>query len=319
MKFILISLFFSPYFSFGQSADYSRYPDRLPDWLWGDQIRRAYIDYDTKQILLKKIDTLNIVWKEIDTSSYGNTLYKEIDAILSRNLSLLDLEKGSTLINFPNNNYFTVQLDPNFNRNDKEMLLNAVKLFLLVALDDDVLNEAYLNSIALPTPTPMMYDTIKKGDSLKEYSSAYTLLMKSRTRPLSVKQFKTQLNNALVTLSGDPSLLIISTYRGNPWWGRSWYNFFNYTNKHLARFSPSTGYLYIGLNTDSLVTCRRIPFWASKIAHEILHNLGYWHPNYANPAERDANNQGSNKAFIVAYGAVLKKAQELYFSFRGSN
>jgi len=42
-------------------------------------------------------------------------------------------------------------------------------------------------------------------------------------------------------------------------------------------------------------------FWASKIAHQSLHGLGYDHPVYKDPADRDAHNMGNRKAFIVAY------------------
>jgi hypothetical protein len=43
-----------------------------------------------------------------------------------------------------------------------------------------------------------------------------------------------------------------------------------------------------------------------------LHNLGYWHPVYNNPGERDAENKGDEWAFIVSYEfAILEKLNNI--------
>jgi hypothetical protein len=192
-------------------------------------------------------------------------------------------------------------------------LLEAIGIFTEVATNDDVITEAFTNSIEFPAPMPKKYDSSRSNpDSIRKYSDDYAFFLNCRAKPASVMQFKTQLSAALTSTTGDPALLIISSYSGNNWWGGSYYNYFNSTNQRLSKFTPLEGYLYIRLNTDSFMTKHTPAFWASKIAHEILHNLGYWHPDYADPSERDANNIGRNKAFIVAYEyAILKKAKHL--------
>ena len=98
---------------------------------------------------------------------------------------------------------------------------------------------------------------------------------------------------------------MISRYTGNAWWGGGWYNFFYREPQRLARLSHARGYLYISLNSDKLakgVAHHDDPvFWASKIAHEVLHNLSYWHPSYQDPKQRDEMNPPGKRAFIVAY------------------
>lgn len=314
MKQILWLIFLFLYtYSFGQISDYSRYTDRLPDWLWKDQIRSAFIDAKIKESLAYKIHILDSVWKDTDTSSLGDKLYKEINQELNSRFSLLDLEIGAPVFNSSSGYSLAIQLDPIFVDKDKKILLDAAKLFIKIAIDDDVLNDAYENSITTPTPYPSIYDSTITTDSIRKYNNKYAFLLSCRTKPLNTKQFKTQLNNALTTLTGDPSLLIIASYHGDPWWGYSFYNYYNFTYTRLAKFSPFSGYFYIAFNTDSLKTNQSIPFWASKIAHEILHNLGYWHPSYETPIDRDTNNIPPKQAFIVAYErAILKKAKMVF-------
>jgi hypothetical protein len=110
-------------------------------------------------------------------------------------------------------------------------------------------------------------------------------------------------------VNGDPAVLLVSSYSGNHWWGGGAYGYFSNPIHQLGRESPPRGYLYIRLNADKLAApepgWNDPAFWASKIAHELLHNLGYWHPDYKDPAEREANNQGNNWAFIVAYEIAI--------------
>ena len=137
----------------------------------------------------------------------------------------------------------------------------------------------------------------------------YAFLMTQRARPLDPEQFSTHLRNALTSPSGDPTVLVVSSYSGNVWWGGSYYGYFADPLQQLGRESPARGCLYIRLNIDKLAPREQgwndPAFWASKMAHELLHNLGYWHPDYKDPAERDANNKDNNWAFIVSYEAAI--------------
>ena len=311
-RLLLSAFFFLPLITLGQNNVNLHYPYRIPDWLWKDQLRSASIDSLTNAIVSDKIIRMDSAYKA-NNDNFGDLLEKEVNQLLNSKLSLTDLEKGSNVLTSTLGLNLSLQLDPNFRNQDKLVLSKAAKMFLEIALDDKVIFEAYQNSIELPTPVPRTYDTT--NTILKKFTDDYAFMLRNRTRPFSSQQFKIQLKDALTTQTGDPALLVISTYSGNVWWGGSWYNYFNSTSQHISKFSPTNGFLYIRLNTDSLLTNQSVIFWASKIAHEILHNLGYWHPNYSNPAERDKNNIGTNKAFIVAYElAILKKARQMYIN-----
>ncbi len=305
-------MYWLPLLTFAQSDVTLRYPYRVPDWLWKDQLRSASIDSLTNVMVSDDVRKMDSAYKA-NNGSLGDLLEKEINQLLNSKLSLTDLEKGSQIISSAASLNLSLQLDPSFRNQDQVLLSKAAKIFLEIALDDKVISEAYQNSIELPTPVPKMYDTANTDVSIKKYTVDYAFMLRNRTKPFSPKQFKIQLKNALTTPTGDPALLLISTYTGNVWWGGSWYNYYNSTSQQLSIFSPTNGFLYIRLNTDSLLTNQNITFWTSKIAHEVLHNLGYWHPNYTDPAERDKNNIGAHKAFIVAYElAILKKAKQIY-------
>ena len=104
---------------------------------------------------------------------------------------------------------------------------------------------------------------------------------------------------------------MISRYTGGNWWGSSWYAYFYDQLRRLSRERPSQGYFYMRLNADRMTSPEPgwddAKFWAAKIAHEVLHNLGYWHPNYADSQERDENNKNDMWAFIVSFeDAVLE-------------
>lgn len=307
-KLLLLIILFIQLISWGQNTVNLRYPYRVPDWLWKDQLRSIWIDSVTNVKLSEKILKMEDAYN-VKNDSLGDLLEKEINQLLNSKLSLLNLERGSKIIESKNGLNLALQLDPNFRTQDQVLLSKAAKLFLEIALDDKVIAEAYENSIDSPTPVPEIYDKI----DVNKFTVNYAFMLNNRIKPFSSEQLKIQLKNALTTQIGDPALLVISSYTGNIWWGGSWYNYFYNTTQHLSKYSPSSGFLYIRLNTDYLLTNQDVPFWASKIAHEILHNLGYWHPNYADPAERDKNNIGKNKAFIVAYEfAILKKANQTY-------
>lgn len=193
-------------------------------------------------------------------------------------------------------------------------LQRAVATFVDYALDDAVIQQAFDNSVDSPEPMPAQFE-VKDGrpvldeDGNKEMTSEYKFYLKTIARPRDVSAFKRHLLSALSYSDGELPLLIISKYSGNVWWGGSYYNFSYKNEQRLQVLSPPRGYLYIRLNVDRMSagsTRRDDPrFWASKIAHEILHNLGYWHPNYADPADRDRYNQGSNRSFLVAYEMFL--------------
>ena len=312
---IVILLIFSclPFFSFTQTPDFSRMPPWLPDWLWKDQVRSAFIDGKTKDLLIKKAQNFDSALKINDTVTYTQ-LYKEINTTLSSKFSLMDIEIGASVVHASSYD-IAVQLDPLFDNNGKKILLEAVKLFLQVALNNDVLNKAFGNSVNVPIPFPLMFDSSNMNNQIKKYTDEYAFILSCRTKPSSIAQFKKQFSAVLNTLTGDPPLLVIASYRGDDWWAASGYHHYYLPLEQLAKFSPSVGYLYMALNADSLKSHPSPSFWASKIAHETLHNLGYWHPYYETIEERDKNNLGSKQAFVIAYErAVFNKSQAAFSS-----
>jgi hypothetical protein len=295
--------------TYGQANN--RYPNRLPDWIWRDQIRSVFFDEMTIRELDSKIINMNH-YTELKDYIHANALSNEINYAINSRLALIDIAKDAQIITSSNNELnLAIKLDPEFTEDAKKVIAQAAKIFLDVALNDDVIEESMKHSTSSPQPIPKMFDTKAiNNKSAQEYTPEYIEYNECRTKPISSAQFKTQMKYALTTPIGDPALIIISSYKGSSWWGGATYNYYYNTMQQLSRFSPSQGYLYMRLNTDSLKTNTEPEFWASKLAQYVLYNIGYWHPIFANTAERDKYNFGDNYAFVYAYeNAVLKRAR----------
>jgi hypothetical protein len=270
------------------------------------------MDTQTKNDLAYKIKLEDWLDKN-NCKSRHDSLESLIATILSSQFALTDIIRNAEIFTNADIN-LALRVDPLFNDKSKKTLYEAAKIFISIALDTNVINEAINNSIQDPTPEPDVYvENARSSDNLNVYTSKYKFFLKCRSKPKNAQAFIKQLKTALGTEVGDPGLLLISAYDGDCWWGLSWYNYRYQPIEQLSRLSPSQGYLSVAFNYDSLKIRQDPVFWSSKIAHEVLHNLGYYHPAYKNPRERDINNQGDEKAFIVAYEfAILKKARELY-------
>jgi hypothetical protein len=293
----------------------ARYPDRIPDWLWDRPVHQHLLPVDVVTGLradIVKLAALREQGKADEAVALGTDLARR----LSARFSARDLAVDATVVRNPRNGAtLAVQLDPAFSAEARGTLLKAAQAFVDSALDRQVIRRAFDRSTLKPAPWPAEF-VIKEGkpvlDALQRptYTDAHGLIKVSRVRPDDALQFERHLHSVLVPAGPDPTLLVISSYRGNPWWGAGRYGFHANPAQQLARESPPQGYLYIRLNTDKLAApepgWNDAAFWASKIAHESLHTLGYWHPEYpGGPAERDANNGGSQWAFIVSYEMAL--------------
>jgi len=287
---------------------YLRHPYYLPAWVWNDQRRSAFIDKPTRSKLDSNIVLLNKYNKLGDSFDFkSDSVNFKIDSILAKNLALIDITSDAEVTKKENIN-IALKLDPNFTEQAKSILRKALDIYTELALREDIIEEAFQNSIESPTPMPPTYS----NNTDSTYTDGYTTFLKLRVKPRGVKEFQQQLKNAFNTITGDPALLVITSYKGDCWWGRTYYSYYYNPDKQLSRLLPGGNYLYISLNTDRLADNHNPAFWASKLGHEILHSLSYWHPIYCNAEERNKNNVGANKAFIVAYEfAILKRAEKI--------
>jgi hypothetical protein len=295
----------------------ARYPYRLPDWFW-DSPQNAHL-LTPQEVITTRKDIARM--QAMTSATDKQNLETNIAEWLATKFSIRDLSSGSSVINSPKTPVsLAVLIDPSFDPAAKKLLENAVLRFLEVAFDPQTIKKAYDRSTQRPSPMPEVYES-KDGEAVVDdlqrpiYSENYALYLKQRTKPVSTEAFLTQLRNALTTPSGDRAVLMISRYSGDEWWGGGYNSFHASPLQQLKREVPSSGYLYIRLNSDKLTQPQPewndINFWASKIAHELLHNLGYWHPNYQSPSERDANNHENAWSFVVSYEyAVLEKLKE---------
>jgi hypothetical protein len=296
-----------------------RYPYRLPDWFWQSP-KNAHL-LSPQEVISTRNDIAKLDGL-LNTSSAKHSLEINIAEWLASKFSIRDLIISSNVVTSPKTQLsLAVLLDPDFDPNTKAMLQDAALRFIEVAFDPVVIKKAYDRSTLMPSPMPEEYE-LKDGSPLVDeidrpvYAENYAFYLTQRTKPASIEAFLLQLRNALTTPTGDPAVLMISRYSGDEWWGGGYNNFHSTPLQQLKREAPSCGYLYIKLNSDKLKkpepNWNDTNFWASKIAHEFLHNLGYWHPNYKSPAERDANNRGNNWAFIVSYEfAIHDKLNEI--------
>ena len=250
--------------------DLSRYPRRVPEWLWQDPRHaglvspalRAGVERDLRQAGSMRVfgETPAVLRKE-----------RQVARRLAAAFSAGDLAHGAPVFACPRDGLaLAVRIDPAFDAQARRTLSTASQLFVRYALDAAVIERAVAAS-----------------------------------GPRDRASLETHLRRALSPHSGEPAVLVISSYRGNAWWGGAKLNFFNDPTYHLCRVPPPRGYLYIRLNTDKLRASephgQHPAFWAGKIAHEVLHNLGYTHPWYKDPADRDARNRGTVQAFVIAY------------------
>lgn len=291
-----------------------RYMYRVPDWLWKQQRFAAMIPPETRRSLEYDIQVLNAL-ADLDDDSAHDEKGDQIARQLSGLLALRDLTADTiTFEHLSENTRLALQVDPEFSQDARVTICDAAERFLTVALDDSVIQEAIDSSIDTPSPMPEMYE-LEDGSPKKDefgnnvYTPGYAFYLRQRHRPKDVASFKSHFRQALSTPTGDAALLVISQYAGNVWWGGGYYDFYHQDVQQLSRLRPSRGFMYIRLNADKLNQGEAHyddpVFWASKIAHEVLHNIGYWHPGYTDPAHRDANNQGNTKAFIVAYESEI--------------
>jgi hypothetical protein len=284
----------------------ARYAWRIPDWLWKDERRQSLVSRTDRDAIEYDIKVLAAL-QQLDDSSAGDSKELEIARRLSRIFSVRDLSAGGSVFrNCASQTAICVQVDPEFDEPSRKTLVAATDLFLRFALDDEVIDQALETSISNPEPMPPKHAA---DGSSTELTPAYKFYLNHRSRPDSAEEFKSHVRLALSSPTGDPALLCLSQYRGNHWWGGAYYDFVHANEQQLSRFSPGSGFLFIRLNSDKLKEPEPLwndaAFWAGKIAHEVLHNLGYWHPPYTDAAHRDANNQGNQKAFIVAYERLV--------------
>ncbi|MCW3127804.1 MAG: hypothetical protein JWO03_3462 [Bacteroidetes bacterium] len=286
------------------------FPWRLPDWIWNNGQLNPYITEDQKAEEIKKIEILR-KWNQESYPS-ADSLEDVIAHDLGSKFSLIDLSRqGKNYMNVGNGFNLSLLLDPAFEVDFSQTINKAASAFLEIALSERVLQEAFDSAILELTPKTEMYE-IATTSHKQKYTKAYLNEIRWRIKPSSIEGFKQQIKNALSTENGDPALLIITSGNMPPWWGWSYLNYFYDPNQSLKRLAPPHNYIYIEFNTDSFSTNKSVAFWTSKIAHELLHNLGYLHPVYKCPHERDINNIGKNKAFIIAYErAIWKRAKEL--------
>lgn len=301
--------------------DNSRYPAHLPEWIWRYGEVASLIPEKTRRELLadlKQIEILQVLQKDDEADQKLDELGKRISHLFS----LHDLVRTATLVaDAASGRKLGIQLDSTFPVEMRSVLIEAVAIFLRFALDEEVISKALEISVPEPQPMPQKY-VLKDGNKLQDgmgidvLTDDYQFALRSIAMPLDANAFKVHLGSALAPSRADAPLLVISRYTGNEWWGGGYYNFFHKDKFRLSGSAPDQGFLYIRLNADRMTA--QSPryndprFWASKIAHEILHNLGYWHPNYKDPAERDKFNVDGQRAFIVAYETLmLQKADDL--------
>lgn len=317
-RILALSLVSICYVSTSTAGDVNeRYPYRVPDWLW-DTARTSYL-LSPEDVLTLRSDIAKLAELEkVPDSRAADSLEDDIAKRLSDKFSLRDLAVGSFIVKEPSSGIdLAVQIDPAFNAQSRATIQSAVSRFVKIALDPEVIKKAYERSTLTPTPMPEMFklkDGKQEMDAIgrPEFTSNYAFYLKQRVRPTDPEHFTAHLRNAMVNSDGEASILVISKYSGNVWWGGGYYNYFSNPIQQVAREGPGRGYFYVRLNSDRFVQpevgWNDPNFWASKIAHEMLHNLGYWHPDYKDPAERDMNNKGVSWNFAVSYeAAILEK------------
>jgi hypothetical protein len=288
-----------------------RYPFRLPDWLWIDDPRYSILISDSykQEILtkLKQAELAELEKRDLD----AERLEKEAVKLLHSLLSLREIVRGATLVHeTTSNRTIAVHIDPQFPADMRPVIEQAITIYLRLATNRDVVAKAMASSVEKPDPMPSEKGTAEGGDSP---NPLYINYLQSVQKPESEGLFIREVDAALSRSSVSPPLLVISSYRGGVWWGGGIYDFFRQPVFALSRIEPA-GFLYIRLNADKMAVgsprYNDPKFWASKISHEVLHNLGYWHPPYKDPQEREKYNKGNTGSFLVAYEKFILEAAD---------
>jgi hypothetical protein len=278
-----------------------RYPFRLPDWLWQAPPLVQMLDADDESDLraqAQRIDELNAAGRNHEADIATNALA----AAVGRKFAARDVLKASEIIeDRVSGRRLGVIIDPSIPVTMKPVLTAAVRRILRYATDLKVVSPAFKRSSERPGPIPAAYSD---SDGKQSRNPAYQNFLQSVSRPRSAAAFRDQMTMALSPRNGIPAILVISSYSGNSWWGGSYYDFYYQSVTQLQRLTPQ-GFFYIRLNLDKMVQGQTRfddpKLWASKIAHELLHNLGYWHPAYKDPADRDQAIREHGLPFIVGY------------------
>jgi len=288
-----------------KSADFSRYPYWLPEWLWNGGAISRLLDDPDRSDLLKSIDAIN---KLPQDSNDSWKLTESVTTTIARKFAGRDLQVGADIVSDPaSGRQLFVHLDPTFSATMKPVLLKAVSLFLSIATDQTVIENALNRADDHPEPFPPK--DIEENGKVSS-NPLYRNYLQSIVRPTGTASFARTMSAALTRSDGNVPILVIARYDGNPWWGGSYYDYHDATSPKLKRLTPQ-GFFYVRLNSEKMqegqLRFDDPAFWASKISHEILHNLGYWHPNYADPDERDRYTR-TTAPFIVGYEAAILAA-----------
>lgn len=167
-----------------------------------------------------------------------------------------------------------IAIDPTFNDDQKEILFEALKIFIERGSMNSVLDCAFRNSWR---DMPVSREALRK-----ELFSAIT---------------KLQIGD--ITL---PSFAFISRYWDDPTSvGLGFIGLFFDRDKPMPGL-PNRHYLHVGINSDylgngsSYFYRHDVEYWAGVIGHEFLHNLGYVHPN------------GYRGSFVSEYGHCIRRS-----------
>jgi hypothetical protein len=298
-----------------------RYPFRMPDWLW-DTPATAHL-LTPEEVLALRVDIARLAQLENTSNSLAaENLGNDIAKRISSQFTIRDMARGAYIANHQQSGVaLAVQIDPTFDATSQGTIKRAVSRLVEVALDPTVIQRAFERSTTTPGPMPPQFEVENgkpKVDPIGRHilTSDYRSYLRYRVRPMTAELFTAELRNALADASLEPAVLVISRYSGNDWWGGATHNYYINPVQHVGRESPARGYFYIRLNSDKFSKDQAgwndPDLWASKIGHELLHNIGYWHPTYKDLSERDAHNKGENNwSFLVAYeDAILQRLQE---------
>ncbi|GGF53936.1 hypothetical protein GCM10007301_11780 [Azorhizobium oxalatiphilum] len=291
----------------GANAE-DRYPIWLPQWIWqnepySDLLRAEQIDdFKLRIAEIEKLDTARRT-AEADEKTL------QLNRALAQYFSLRDFSRLAPNVEDPaSGRAMSLILDPAFPEHMKPVLEKAGHLFLKTALNREVIENAFRRAADNPLPTPSR--TVTDG-TVTGVTNGYRLYLKSRLKPVSAEAFYDEMKHALTGPADRRPALVISSYSDQTWWGGGYHDFYYRPDTQLNRLSPPGSFLYIRLSTDKMSSGSdsfdNPSFWASKIAHEALHNLGYWHPPYKDARERDEQVKTS-LPFIVAYEQEILRA-----------
>ncbi len=296
-------------------VDKSRFPPWLPGWIWDNDATSHLMTPRFVLELRRDIEWFPVLSKIDADGAEADALEDSISGRLSRSFAPRDLVGGSLRIGDRKSGIdLAIRIDPAFSPEVRALIEDAARRFVSVALDRRVIALSIGRTVSRPSPFPEPYE-LKDGEEVtdlagrKKLTSDFGLHLRQRPPPPSAAEFAARLKSALESRNGEPSLLVITSYKGDAWWGRGYYRHFDLTTQQLSRESPSRGYLYIALNTDKLTpgvdNWKDADFWASKLGHEILHNLGYWHPPYKDPPHRDEHVTAGSWPLPVSYEYAL--------------